>query len=75
MAGIITAIKTKEECDCCFVAMARATCTTIVITNAWIAMVTKLTPPPTKNCRNMLICPRVFYPIEMISPRPGVANE
>ena len=75
MAGIITAIKTKEECDCCFVAMARATCTTIVITNAWIAMVTKLTPPPTKNCRNMLIRPRVFYPIEMISPRPGVANE
>jgi len=54
MVGIITAIKTKEECDCCFAPMARATCTTIVITNAWIAMVTKLTPPPTKNCRNML---------------------
>ena len=33
--------------------MARATCTTIVITNAWIAMATKLAPPPTKNCRNM----------------------
>jgi hypothetical protein len=60
MVGIITAIKTNEECDCCFVHMARATCTTIVITNAWIAMVTKLTPPPTKNCRNMLNLPARF---------------
>jgi len=42
MVGIITAIKTKEECDCCFAPMARATCTTIVITNAWIAMVTSV---------------------------------
>ena len=33
--------------------MPRATCTTIVIINAWIAMATKLAPPPTKNCRNM----------------------
>ena len=33
--------------------MARATCTTIVIISAWIAMLTKLTPPPTKNWRNM----------------------
>ena len=60
MVRIITAIKTKEECDCCFLPMARATCTTIVITNARIAMVTKLTPPPTRNCR-MLICPDALY--------------
>jgi len=54
MVGIMTAIKTKgEERECCFGPMARATDTTNVITNAWIAMVTKLTPPPTKNCRNM----------------------
>jgi hypothetical protein len=25
-----------------------------------MAMVTKLTLPPTKNCRNMLICPHVW---------------
>jgi hypothetical protein len=35
--------------------MARATCTTIVIISAWIAMLTKLTPPPTKNWRSMFI--------------------
>jgi hypothetical protein len=40
--------------------MARATCTTIVITNAWIAMVTKLTPPPTKNCRNIFAPARLL---------------
>jgi hypothetical protein len=50
MVGIITAIKTKDECNCCFIA--RATFTAIVITNAWIAMVIKLPQPPsTKNCR------------------------
>jgi len=42
------------------VPMARATCTTIVITNAWIAMVTKLTPPPTKNCRNIFVLARLL---------------
>src|SRR5262249_34168053 len=28
--------------------------------NAWIAMVIKLTPPPTRNCRNMPNRPRVW---------------
>jgi hypothetical protein len=60
MVGIITAIKTKEECGCRFLPMARATCTTIVIISAWIAMLTKLTPPPTKNCRNMFIPARTY---------------
>jgi hypothetical protein len=55
MVGIITAIKTKDECGCRFLPMARATCTTIVIISAWIAMLIKLTPPPTKNWRNMFI--------------------
>jgi hypothetical protein len=60
MVGIITAIKTKEECGRRFLPMARATCTTIVIISAWIAMLTKLTPPPTKNWRNMFIPARAY---------------
>jgi hypothetical protein len=38
-----------------------------VMTNAWIAMVTKLTPPPTKNCRNMpILSARFVISIAMI---------
>jgi hypothetical protein len=48
------AIKKREECDLFCTPLAWATRTTIVITSAWIAMLTTLTPPPTKNCRNML---------------------
>src|SRR5262249_43455215 len=40
-------------CDLLSTLTARATHTSIVITSAWIAMFTTLTPPPTKSCRNM----------------------
>src|SRR4029453_3585610 len=41
-------------------ANSRATHTSIVITNAWIAMLTTLTPPPTKSCRNMS-SPNIYW--------------
>src|SRR5262249_13840552 len=52
--GIMTAIKSKEGCGLLSAPLAWATLTTIVMTTAWIAMLSTLTPPPTKNCRNML---------------------
>jgi hypothetical protein len=36
--GIITATRRREECDLFFALWVFATCTTIVITSAWIAM-------------------------------------
>src|SRR5262249_16131628 len=47
------AIKNTAGCDLFSALTARATHTSIVITSAWIAMFTTLTPPPTKSCRNM----------------------
>src|SRR5262249_26036179 len=49
----MTAIRNREGCGLFSALMARATDTSIVITNAWIAMLITLTPPPTRNCRNM----------------------
>jgi hypothetical protein len=51
--GIITAVRNRDGCDFFFILAVRATRTTIVITSAWMAMLTTLTPPPTKNCRNI----------------------
>jgi hypothetical protein len=53
MSEIIIAIKNTAGCDLFAALTARATHTNTVITNAWIAMLTTLTPPPTKSCRNM----------------------
>src|SRR5262249_13127443 len=51
--AIITVIRNSAGCDLLSALTARATHTSIVITNAWIAMLMALTPPPTKSCRNM----------------------
>jgi hypothetical protein len=51
--GIMTAIKNQEECGLLSALLVWAIRTTIVMTRAWMAMLSMLTPPPTKNCRNM----------------------
>ncbi len=51
----MTAIKSTEGCNLFSAPRAWATRTTIAITNASMAMLNTLTPPPTKNCRNMLL--------------------
>src|SRR5262245_29954242 len=51
--AIITVIRNRAGFDLLPALTVRATHTSIVITNAWIAMLIALTPPPTKSCRNM----------------------
>ena len=52
--GIITAIKSRAEWDLLCIPLICATPTTAVLSSAWIAMLTTLTPPPTRNRRNII---------------------
>src|SRR5262249_587297 len=53
--GMNKSIINSDDCDFFLMLAVCATFTTSVITSAWMAILTTLTPPPTKNCRNIIV--------------------